>query len=240
MRVVQGPMTHVLIPGAWHGGWVWQPVAERLRGAGHRALPITLPGTGFQDDRAGFSQEDATRHVVDEITRRDMTEVVLVAHSLGGITLSAVAARLRERVIKLIFLSAFVPEPSTSMNDANDTETAAFVRAMIAGSPDGTVSLPFEAFCNALMQGEPESAQRIVHNLLTPSPGRYFLDPYDGPDPAASGIPTRYLLAKDDRGLARPGTELAARLGVEAEIVPGTHEALLTHPDEVAGALLAR
>jgi len=29
----------VLVHGAWHGGWAWQPVASRLRAAGDVALP---------------------------------------------------------------------------------------------------------------------------------------------------------------------------------------------------------
>jgi hypothetical protein len=29
------PYTFVLVHGAWHGGWCWRRVAERLRGAGH-------------------------------------------------------------------------------------------------------------------------------------------------------------------------------------------------------------
>ena len=28
------PPTFVLVPGAWQGGWAWQPVARRLREAG--------------------------------------------------------------------------------------------------------------------------------------------------------------------------------------------------------------
>jgi hypothetical protein len=47
-----------------------------------------------------------------------------------------------------------------------------------------------------------------------------------------------YLLAERDIALAAPGSELASRLGVEPVTLPGTHEALLTHPDELAGALL--
>ncbi|MEV7626879.1 hypothetical protein [Actinoplanes sp. NPDC089786] len=38
--------------------------------------------------------------------------------------------------------------------------------------------------------------------------------------------------------LAAPGAELAARLGVEPIMVRGSHEAMLTHPDDVATALL--
>ncbi|WP_162907365.1 alpha/beta fold hydrolase [Allorhizocola rhizosphaerae] len=36
--------TFVLIPGAWLGAWVWQPVAERLRALGHRVHVLTLSG----------------------------------------------------------------------------------------------------------------------------------------------------------------------------------------------------
>lgn len=36
--------TFVLVPGAWMGGWVWQPVAELLREHGHRVLTPTLAG----------------------------------------------------------------------------------------------------------------------------------------------------------------------------------------------------
>lgn len=38
------PPTFVLVPGAWQGGWAWQPVARRLREAGYAAVTITLPG----------------------------------------------------------------------------------------------------------------------------------------------------------------------------------------------------
>jgi pimeloyl-ACP methyl ester carboxylesterase len=34
----------VLVHGAWHGGWAWQPVASSLRAAGHRVWAPTCPG----------------------------------------------------------------------------------------------------------------------------------------------------------------------------------------------------
>jgi hypothetical protein len=50
-------------------------------------------------------------------------------------------------------------------------------------------------------------------------------------------VPITYLLAEKDRALAAPGAELAARAGVEPILLPGTHETILTHPDDVAKAL---
>jgi hypothetical protein len=35
---------YVLVHGAWHGGWCWGKVAERLRAAGHRVFTPTLTG----------------------------------------------------------------------------------------------------------------------------------------------------------------------------------------------------
>ena len=40
----------VLVPGAWHGGWGWQPVASLLRAAGHHAQALTCPGLGVNDE----------------------------------------------------------------------------------------------------------------------------------------------------------------------------------------------
>ena len=73
----------VLVPGAWHGGWAWQPVARRLREAGCAAVTITLPGLADGDKRGGLRLSDAVDHVVAEASHRDLSEVVLVGHSLA-------------------------------------------------------------------------------------------------------------------------------------------------------------
>ena len=38
--------TFVLVHGTWHGGWVWQDVANRLRAMGHRVYTPTCTGCG--------------------------------------------------------------------------------------------------------------------------------------------------------------------------------------------------
>ena len=88
------------------------------------------------------------------------------------------------------------------------------------------------------MQDVAEEAQRLVADLLTPQPGGYMLDALDVPSVIEVGLPARYILSEDDRALPRPGSEFAARLGLEPDLVPGTHDGMLTHPDEVAKAIL--
>jgi pimeloyl-ACP methyl ester carboxylesterase len=226
----------VLVPGAWQGGWSWQPVARRLREAGYAAVTITLPGLADGDERAGLRLRDAVGHLVAEVSRRDLGEVVLVAHSWGGYVITAAAHELAGRLAKVIYYNAVVPALGTAMVDEN-AEYAALTRAAIEASPDGTISLVREQV-PIFMPDADKQAQDLFFELLVPQPGGYFVDPIDVGDVTTLGIPAGYVLSEDDRALARPGTEFAARIGLTPVMVPGGHESMLTRPDEVTRALL--
>lgn len=226
---------YVLIPGAWHGAWAWQPVARRLRAAGHHALPLTMPGLDGRDP-SGFRLTDAIAHITETVRRHDLRDVVLVAHSWGGYPATGAAHELADRIAEVAYVSAVVPEAGVSQADELPAEMGEFVRATVAA--EGVVPIAFDALRAALLPDEPEPVQRLVHELLVPHPGRYFLDTLDVPAVTSIGLPARYVLAERDVALAKPGAEFAARLGLVPVLVPGGHEAPLTHPDDVAKALL--
>ena len=230
------PPTFVLVPGAWQGGWAWQPVARRLREGGRAAVTITLPGLADGDERAGLRLADAVDHVVAEVSRRDLSEVVLVGHSWGGYVITGAAHRLAGRLAKVIYYNAVVPARGTAMVDEN-AEYAAMTRAAIEASPDGTISVLREQVPIFLPEAD-KQAQDLFFELLLPQPGGYFVDPLDVDDVTTLGVPAGYILSEDDRALARPGTEFAARIGLTPLMVPGGHESMLTRPDEVTAALL--
>jgi pimeloyl-ACP methyl ester carboxylesterase len=109
---------------------------------------------------------------------------------------------------------------------------------LIDGSPFGAIAPSLEYVEQLLMQGVAPELQRLVANLMTPQPGGYFLGALDI-DAASLGVPTAYVTGDSDHAMPQPGPEFAARLGVEPIVVPGTHSGMLTHPDEVADAILA-
>jgi pimeloyl-ACP methyl ester carboxylesterase len=230
--------TYVLIPGAWHGGWSWRPAAERLRAAGQRAICLTLPGLGDGDDPVGVGLEDAVDYVVSEVESLGLTDVTLVGHSWAGYPLAGAAHRLSGKVSKVVYYAAQVPVRGRSLVEDNPPEAAAMLRGLIDASPTRAISPTLQFVQGIFMQDVDEGTQRLVADLLTPQPGAYFLDALDVPTVAELGIPALYVLGEDDRALPRPGAEFAARLGLEPVMVPGTHEGLLTHPDEVAQAIL--
>ncbi|GAA0942342.1 alpha/beta hydrolase family protein [Pseudonocardia zijingensis] len=231
-------MNFVFVPGAWHGGWSWHPVGRRVRAAGHRAFALTLPGLAMGDDPTGLRLADAVDHVVREVERRALRDVVLVGHSFGGIPITGAAHRLAGRLAHVVFFSAFVPRRGESMAAASGPDAEAWIRATVEADSQGTIGLDYEAFCTMIMQDGPDDVRQLVFDQLTPQPGGYMLDALDVDGVDTLGVPITYLLAEQDIALAAPGDELAARVGVEPIPVPGTHEALLTHPDELTKALL--
>jgi pimeloyl-ACP methyl ester carboxylesterase len=232
--------TFVMIPGAWHGGWAWRPVAQRLRAAGLSAVTLTMPGLADGDDPRGLRLQDAVNHVVSEITRRDLRDVTLVGHSWGGFPMTGAAHKLAGRISKIVYYNALVPPGGTCALDELPPEFAAATREVMAASPDGSAAVPLEVVQQMLMQDQPEQVQRLLWDLLVPHPGNYGDDALDVPPVSSLEIPASYVLSEDDLALGRPGAGVlfADRLGVEPIMVPGSHESLLTHPDDVAQAVL--
>lgn len=235
---MNSPATYVLVPGSWHGGWSWQPVAKRLRTQGHRAVTLTLPGLSDGDDPSQHRLADAVDYIVREVRRLPSDDVVLVAHSWGGYPATAAAALLNGRVGKIVYLNAQIPIRGRSLVDDDPPELREHNLRLIAESPTGSIPATLEDVQRAFMQNVAPQLQRLVADLLTPQPGRYFTDALDV-DAATLGIPVAYLASECDQALQWPAAEFAARLNVQPIPVPGTHNAMLTHPDEIAEAVLA-
>ena len=113
------PATFVLVHGAWHGGWCWRFVADRLKAGGARVFAPTLTGLGERahllDKTVGLSThiEDICRLIDAE----DLSGIVLVGHSYGGMVVSGVADRMPERIRALVILDGFLPQDGKAMCD---------------------------------------------------------------------------------------------------------------------------
>ena len=95
--------TYVLVHGAYQGGWIWKPVAERLRAAGHRVYAPTLDGC-------------AERH---EQVRRGITVTTHaqeIARS-GGMVICKAAELAADRLARLVFVDALALLPGECVGD---------------------------------------------------------------------------------------------------------------------------
>ncbi|MFF3562394.1 alpha/beta fold hydrolase [Streptomyces sp. NPDC002574] len=226
-----------MVPGAWHGGWAWQPVARLLRSAGEQAVTLTLPGLAGSDDTVAPRPRDAIDHVIRQVERLKAEEVVLVAHSWAGYPVTNAAYELGDRVTAVVYCNAFVPAPGRSSFDELLPEMKLQVRELL-DAPAHTWPIDFDFVRKYLLQGRSEDLQRLVAALVTPMPGAYETEAFDAPDLTSLDVPLLYLLSTDDRALPRPGAEFAARLGMRPVMIPGPHNAIITHPEEVARRII--
>lgn len=134
---------YVLIPGGWHGGWCFDPIKEKLEKKGHIVLPLTLPGLDNDplDQNSIINLDTHIQFVVDQIMDQGLNNVILCAHSYGGLVITGVADQLPEKIDTLVYIDAYIPENG----DSCWTLTSDIYRALfIAGvSKDGfTVAVP--------------------------------------------------------------------------------------------------
>ncbi|MBY3985674.1 alpha/beta hydrolase [Rhodococcus fascians] len=233
--------TFVLVPGAWHGEWSFRPVAEHLRAAGHAALGITLPGLSDGDDPAGHSMSEAVTAIVDLVESRDLRDITLVAHSWGSYPMTGAAHRLgASRVAALVYVNAVVPRPGMSLYDEFPVEYQELLTALSSQSDDGGARLPFEVW-QGLLDDAPELVQRAYFPLLVPQPFQYLVEPVDAPAVVDLPMPAAFVFSNGDSGPSFENGGLddqVARTGGRLVEISGSHEGLLTRPDEVAQAII--
>jgi pimeloyl-ACP methyl ester carboxylesterase len=111
--------TYVLVHGAYQGGWIWKPVATRLRGAGHLVFAPTLDGCAERAHtiRAGITVGTHAREIAGLLFYEDLRDVVLVGTSSGGMVIQKAAEQARERIARLVFVDALALLPGEKVDE---------------------------------------------------------------------------------------------------------------------------
>ena len=109
----------VAVHGAWSSAWAWKKMRPRLAARGVTLVTPSHTGLG---ERAHLARPevDLETHIADVANvfeYEDLRDVVLVAHSYGGMVATGVLWRLPERTRSIVYLDAMVPEPGTSAAD---------------------------------------------------------------------------------------------------------------------------
>jgi len=228
----------ILIHGAWHGGWCWDGVIEKLKKAGHTAEAPTLPGHHPQDDRSNIGLNDYVDKIVN-LLKQQTDSVVLVGHSSAGFLLQEAAQKAPDKISHLIFLNAFILPNGKSQFDLVPPEVSEGMTAAAKASPDNCVPVDEGFVRNMLMAGEPTEKQDALVSRLVPQPLAIFTTPVDTHNFEKLTIPKSVVFCKADASLP-PGAYLnmAQVLGEHKLIeVEGGHEALFTNPGVVTEAL---
>ena len=166
--------SYVLVHGAWHGGWCWRRVSDRLVAEGHRVFCPTLTGLGERVHLLDKSVNISThiQDVANLIAYENLSDVVLVGHSYGGYVINGVAERLADKIGAIVFLDAFLPQNGeTLIEKATSATTRRVINTAIERDDMVINPPPSSAF------GVEEGDRPWVDSKLTPQPVSTFKEP---------------------------------------------------------------
>ena len=216
--------------GAWHGAWAWELLIPELEARGHTAVAMDLP---CDDGNAGFA--DYADVVANALI--DRSDVILVGHSLGGMTVPLVAAKRAVR--SLVFLCAMVPNvgDAASVGEPANSDEAAY--AALVRHADGSHSWPTASAAERTLYQDcsPALVAAAFSRLRRQQTGLW-----DGLPPLDQLPNTEIvsILCAEDRAISPAWSRWVARnrLGVEAIEMPGGHSPMMSRPAALADLLV--
>ena len=243
-------MTMVLVHGGGFDHRCWDPMVPFLDGD---VVAVDLPGRGDTpppfDERdpdavPDWTIADYAQSVVDVIEAKGLDDVVLVGHSMAGVTLPVVAARIPERLSRLVFVSASVPPHGASVADVLGTlsPAAAEIAARMdteSVTEDGKLhpDLARAMFCNDMTEAQVSfTLERMVQERFAVVTEPVDLSGLDHP------IPRTYIRLLRDQSLTLDSQDqMIESLGgaevVEVVDLDASHMAMIAAPEVLAAVL---
>ncbi|MGW1530256.1 alpha/beta fold hydrolase [Streptomyces sp. NPDC002159] len=211
----------LLVHGAHHGAWCWDPIVERLSQFGVRAHAIDLPFESYASDVT------VVRSAVRDLSVDG--PVVVVAHSYGGI----VVADAAHAASRLVFVTARMPLPGESqaalhwnlpgLREATIKDADGWARVGQA------VRDVFYADCS---DDEADSAMARLRPMRSAVP----LEPLE--KPAWMAVPTAYVVCRQDRVIRLERQRERAALVDDTYELDCGHSPFFALPDELTGVLM--
>jgi pimeloyl-ACP methyl ester carboxylesterase len=234
----------VLVHGGIHAADCWDlTVAEINRLEPELpVLAVDLPGRGAKPgDLSTLSIGAAVDSVVADIEDAELGDMVIVGHSMAGVTVPGVVAKIGvPRVREMILVTAFVPPQGTAIIDTLAGPLAPIARFAARGGkpflvPRAAASF---AFCNGMTREQREFtlARNYRESVLLASEK---VDRRDFP----AQVPRTWILTLRDRALSERSQRrsISAIGGVHTMIpIDACHDVMVSRPRRLAEILIER
>lgn len=114
----------ILIHGAWQGSWVWRDFAPLLQAAGLTPHAIDLPGNGADDTPLSDVSLDLYLDHLSALVDTLESDVLVIAHSGGGVVGTALGERYPDRVKAVAYIAGMMLPPDWHFGHVLDQEKA--------------------------------------------------------------------------------------------------------------------
>ena len=211
-----------------------------LEKRGQCAHALDLPGCGAdQTPRREITLESWRRALVAFVEARNLRNLVLVGHSLAGLVLAAAAPDLADRIERLDFVAALLPEQGQRVLDLLPPERRLLFQNMVDASSDFSYKTPYKLARQLFFEELSEEQARSYYQKLTPQPFQIWLDRLQAEHFCAAQFCRRYIICRFDRLFSQEMYQaFAARLEVKPLYADCGHDIMLSHPALLADLLI--
>lgn len=274
--------TFVLVHGGWHNHSTWAKVVPRLEAQGFAAVTLDLPGAGVHAmapsslsarpfDLAAFAaepspsrsitQDERTQAVVAEVRQaaaRSDGRVILVGHSAGGMTVSAVAEQVPELLVAVVYLAGFLVPSRLSLLDmlVHESLSSALTRGLFVGDPaaigatrihPSSTDEAYRALIRASFYADvPEEAFAVqLSQLHCDEPNAGAMAPSPITTEQFGTVPRHYIRCMQDRAIPLPGQDhmiatVDRTIGGQTTIhsLESSHSPFLSQPEALSKLLI--
>ena len=184
--------TFVLVHGSCHGGGCWKKVTPILSKNGYNAYTPTLTGLG---DRIHLVTRDVGlyTHILDIIQvfkYEDLDEVILVGHSYGGLVIGGVAEKIPQKIRRLVYLDAYIPQDNRSAFDLEPGLETIYKERTLSGQGKEWLVASYEPEEFGVTNRDDV---KWMSTRLSPMPWHTHDQPIRITNPLAKGLPKSYI-----------------------------------------------
>jgi len=157
--------------------------------------------------------------------------------------ITGVADQVPERIRRLVYWNAFVPNNGESINDMVPPPYVALFDQISAQRGDSSVVLPFPIWREAFINDVDAATAKKAYDILNPHPVKTFSDKISlKTNPADMQIGKSYINCTEDTSLPHHypwHPRLSQKLGLFRLVqVPGSHELCFSNPKLLAQAIM--
>ena len=230
----------VLVHGAWHDSSAFLETSKILKKKGFSVYTPTIFGNRHGDPKSTGLHE-AISSIESFILERDLNNLILCGHSYGGMIITGVADKLENRIKRLVYWNAFVPNNGECLEDMVSTAFVDLLDELT--EPDGSFKLPFDIWREHFINDASYGMAVETYKSLNAHPRKTFSDPIRlRKNPSEFKIGKSFINCLEDTAL--PQSEgwhprLSEKLGFFRLIqVSGSHEICYTNPEKLSQAIL--
>ena len=236
------PKTYVLVHGAWQAPYVWDAVRDDLLKEGNKVIVVELPGHGNDKAPTHTLSLDVYCNKVIQAISAVNEKVILVAHSMGGMVITAVAEKVPAKISKLVYVGAFLPASGQALIDLSMSDPGSKLGNSLVQSADQlTLDVKADSLTYLFISdGAPAVKQQVIDNYRA-EPAIPFTNKVTLTNEGFGTVSKVYIKTLQDIVIS-PGLQdrMIAAAGITTVYTVNTsHSPFLSQPHEVSKLLLS-